>query len=175
MGAQPEVSMATMEVTGVGKRHPPQNFCDAKIITASWQLRGRGRACCSTGVLGGPTRGHGDAAAPHQVPWAFAGLPDRGPSDQDALACSCRRPGSACGGRTRHARSRAPAGRTQLPRRRAPRLRVSQLGLSVFRPPTLEDAPSVCTRLRQSQGPLHKDRLVARVSPRAHPACWALN
>lgn len=78
MGAQPEVSMATMEVTGVGKRHPPQNFCDAKIITASWQLRGRGRACCSTGALGGPTRGHGDAAAPHQVPWAFAGLPDRG-------------------------------------------------------------------------------------------------
>lgn len=70
--------MATMEVTGVGKRHPPQNFCDAKIITASWQLRGRGRACCSTGALGGPTRGHGDAAAPHQVPWAFAGLPDRG-------------------------------------------------------------------------------------------------
>lgn len=65
MGAQPEVSMATMEVTGVGKRHPPQNFCDAKIITASWQLRGRGRACCSTGSLRGPhpgTRGRRGAS-----------------------------------------------------------------------------------------------------------------
>lgn len=176
MGAQPEVSMATMEVTGVGKRHPPQNFCDAKIITASWQLRGRGRACCSTGVSAGAPPG--DTGTPRRLTKCLGhlrGCRTEGPSDQDALACSCRRPGSACGGHTRHARSRAPAGRTQLPRRRAPRLRVSQLGLSVFRPPTLEDAPSVCTRLRQSQGPLHKDHLVARVSPRAHPACWALN
>lgn len=176
MGAQPEVSMATMEVTGVGKRHPPQNFCDAKIITASWQLRGRGRACCSTGSLRGPhpgTRGRRGASPSAMGICGAAG--QRGPATRTPSRARVADPAPRAGGRTRHARSRAPAGRTQLPRRRAPRLRVSQLGLSVFRPPTLEDAPSVCTRLRQSQGPLHKDRLVARVSPRAHPACWALN
>lgn len=169
MGAQPEVSMATMEVTGVGKRHPPQNFCDAKIITASWQLRGRGRACCSTGVLGGPhpgTRGRRGASPSAMGICGAAG--QRGPATRTPSRARVADPAPRAGGRTRHARSRAPAGRTQLPRRRAPRLRVFA---SLSSGCQCSDPPPWKMRLLSAPGcGSHKGRFTkTALSPGYHP------